>query len=236
MNRAFKYYGKDPDPNRKWIFSGQPINMAEYRMSELINFRTVFRNEVSSTVRKSVSLFRPSIYENFPPQQSAFDRLEELFKNAKFEILNITRTSFEKNEAVYRVQARIPVMRCYYDRVFANKEMPEGTKGYMLVSFYIGVSREFLMLQKPNELIDQLHKATRKAKDLPEPDEAFDPEKALGGFIAAGRMEPRYNYLASTETFGRKRYYQTPEGFLYLIEIDGYAALTPSDDTVKDGD
>lgn len=233
MNRlTFKYYGKSPDPDRKKIFSGEPINLQEFRHDELVSFAQAYRNEVSGTVRKARKWFRNGIYCTLSPQQGAFDHLQGMLKNSRFEISTITRATYDSDTALFRVQVQAPIEPTSFAHIFHEKTLQPGMVGQVTISFYIGVCPEFVSLQKPDELMDLLRAATKKAKDEPDPDPAFLPEKVLPIFLRDNRLDVRYSYVHSEERFGRKAFYQSPEGYIYRIEIDGYSALEP----VKAGD
>lgn len=223
MKRAFQFYGKQPDLDQKQIRNDDPVNLTEYRNNELRSFTEVFRREVMQTVRHSGGLFTSGSYCDLSPQFEAFDRLKEILKNAKFELHSIELASAQKDEALYRVQVRIPVISMYYSKLF-KEPIPPGAAGHVLVSFYTGVCHEFISLKKPDELMDLLKKATNSADGTPEPDPAFDPQNVIPSFLTANRLEVRHNYLNSKERFGHNRFYQSPEGFIYRIEIDGYSA------------
>lgn len=232
MQQSYQFYGKSPDPDLKKMRTEEPINLAEYRQNELRSFGDVFRKEVRDTVRNSRKWFSDGIYQNLSPQFEAFDHLKEMFKNAKFELQSIMRASDKKDEALYRVQVRVPVLSVFYNKLF-KEPTPPGTTGHVLISFHTGVCREFVSLGKREELIDLLKKATRSAKGDKEPDPAFDPINIIPAFLQHNRLEARYNYLKSEERFGYTCLFQSPEGFIYKIEIDGYSALTGENDVVN---
>lgn len=227
MNLVFKYFGKTPDPDRKMIFSGAPIDLQEFRHGELTSFSQAYRNEVSNTVRRSRKLFRNGIYCTLTPQLGSFDHLRDMFKNAGYSLEAITRASFEKDEALFRVQVRVPVEPSLFGKVFHEKLIQPESKGFVNVSFYVGVCPAFVSLQKPDELMDMLRQATKKAKDESDPDPAFDPETVLPVFIKHNRLEVRQSYLHSDDPFGNKKYYQSPEGYIYHIVVDGYSLVEP---------
>jgi hypothetical protein len=222
---AFKYFGKSPDPDRKKIFSGEPINLQEFRNNEMAAFTQVYRSEVSNTVRRSRGMFRNGIYCSLSPQQGAFDHLRDMLKNSRYELISITRASSKKDVALFRVQVQAPVEPAYFKDVFHEKLVQPGMSGNVTISFYIGVCPEFVSLQKPDELNDALRAAIHATKKMPAPDPAFLPENVLPVFLKANRLETRHNYLHSSERFGNNKYYQSPEGYIYRIEIDGYSAL-----------
>jgi hypothetical protein len=209
---------------------GEPLSQKEYRKNELSAFRCLFSEEVSKTIRQSAKLFKDGIYCNLSAQQGAFNRLEEVLKASKFEIVSVTRSSFEKDEAMFQVMVRIPVMQTFYKELF-KQELAEGTKGYVMVSFYMGVCKEFVRLEKKNEMLDLLDKAIRKARHGDEPtpvtDPAFDPLLVIPSLLKNMRLDRRYRYMLFGDqgTVSPKRYYQSPEGFIYQIEIDGYSAM-----------
>jgi hypothetical protein len=225
LKPPFQFYGKQPDLDQKQIRNDEPINLVEYRNNELRSFTEVFRREVMQTVRHSGGLFSHSSYCDLNPQFEAFDRLKEMLKNAKWEIHSIEQASFKKDEALYRVQVRISVMSSYYSKLF-KEPLPPGSNGYVLISFYTGVCREFTSLHKPCDLNDMMGRAARASKGLAEQDPAFDPQNIIPVFLDANRFIVRHNYLDSAERYGHTRYYQTPEGFIYRIEVDGYSAFT----------
>lgn len=230
MDLTFKYYGKSPDPDRKKIFSGETVNLKEFRNSELTAFTLAYRNEVSSTVRRSRKLFVNGIYCTLSPQLAAFDHLQDMLKNSRYELVSITRATYEKDTALFRVQVRTQVEPGLLPHVFNEKFIQPGATGQVTISFFLGVAPEFVSLRKPDELMDMLYAATQKAKDAPVPDPAFEPEKVLPVFLKDHRLEVRHNYLHGEETFANKKYYQSPEGYIYRIQIDGYSTLEPTKD------
>jgi hypothetical protein len=231
VSQSVKYVGNAVDPDRKKVLNDEPVSQKEFSDHELSTFRCVFSNEVSLAIRQSVPLFRAGPYCNLSAQQGAFCRLEEMLKASKFEIVNVTRSSYTKDEAMFRVQVRVPVLQAYYKDLF-KQELKPGTKGYALVSFYVGVCKEQIKLLKKNVFLAALDEEVRRVMGE-EPDRiadpAFDPERIFPGFLKNMRLERRFHYLPLTPDQGvvsNKRYYQSREGFYYLIEVDGFAALT----------
>lgn len=231
MHPSFKYFGKQADPDRKFIFSGQAMSQVEFAATELTVFRSVYTEQVTKAIRESGRLFSDSMYCNLSSQLGAFARLEETLTSSKFELVEITASSHEKEEAVFRVQTRIPVLASYYKQLF-TEPMPAGAKGYVLVSFYVGLAKEFLRLSKKDELIELLEQAIRSAKNepiTPVNDPAFDPDRVIPNLLKGMRLDRRYDYMAlqDGDWVSPKRFYQSPEGFIYHVEIDGYSALAP---------
>jgi hypothetical protein len=232
VDLTFKFYGKSPDPDRRKIFSGEPINLKEFRHSELTTFAQAYRNEISNTVRRARKWFSNGIYCTITPQQGAFDHLQDMLKNSRYELTSITRASYDKDVALFRVQVQTTVEPAMFKHIFHEKLIHPDMIGKVSISFYIGVCPEFVSLQKPDELNDTLRAAIDAAKQTPTPDPAFQPENVLPVFLKDNRLEARHNYLYGNSSFASKKFYQSPEGYIYRIEIDGYSALEP----VKAGD
>lgn len=230
MSIEFKYFGNKRNPDLLPIFPDHQVSKEDQIRAELSNFRAVFRDQVSKVIKGSGGLFRASIYENLPAQQAAFERLEECLSASNFPIASIMREESDNKEDVFfRVQTTIPVLPQNIPKIFTDK-IPGNVKGVVFVSFILGVGKEFTELTKKNILMEKLDKELRDIQEGIEPspaaDPAFDPEVVIPVFLKNARLNRLYRYF-ETEHGGKicaKRYYQSPEGYLYRIEIDGYAA------------
>lgn len=234
----FKYVGRSKKHGQVTPIHAVPISLEVQHQSQINTFSKVFRDQVTNTLLGQGSWTQPSIYTDLTPQHGSFDRLMEVIKHQGYAVLSVTRNSVERGEFLCRVQVRIPIKPIDNDLLFKDG-VPWGHAGYVLVNFDIGVCREFTRLMKKNELVDAALEVLQKfnASDLakvkvpadeiisasaPEKDDHFDPEVAIFDTLNHMRAELRYTILHGIENHGTSRFYQTPEGYIYRVEIDGY--------------
>lgn len=231
----FRYVGNKPNPDRRLISTGEPVPMEVFRAGELSAFRAVFRDAVGATVRESKGLFQRSLYTDLPPQQNTFDRLEECIGYQKYEIVQVTREEHRKNEFIARVEVQVPTIDGFNDQPFKTA-LPEGSKAQALVSFYLGVCNEFTTIMKQNELVEKALQecvnavaALHLEEDELEKERArrtsalFNPEKVIPELIKSMRLERRYSYVLENGKWPNRHFFQSPEGHIYRIEVDGYS-------------
>ncbi|BAW19010.1 hypothetical protein [Ralstonia phage RP12] len=245
----FRYVGRNPRHGKLMALHAVPASPEETYQNQISNFSKVFRDQVTTTLRSQGGLFlrSRSIYYDLPPQHGAFDRLMEIVENSNYDVASVTRSSVERGEFLCRVQVRIPTMPQFNERLF-KEGIPPDHKGFVLVSFVTGVCREFTRLMKKNQLVEDALESLNKLRpgDLAElkaeedsgtldnlcakvtgitaveKDESFDPENAIPGVLKHMRAEQRYSIMGGVANLGTNRFYQTPEGFIYHVEIDGY--------------
>ena len=223
MEQTFRYYGRDVDPDRKLISTGEPITQEEKNENDLRSFRQVFRN----TVRKAIcrSGRNSSIYSLLPPQEGAFEHLELFLSNAGYKLNAITPVNND-NEALFCARIGIELPVASIKEAF-SQQLADGAKAMVFVGFYFGVCHNFATLVKKNDLIEKALEEARKASGYDEKTmELFDPEKIIPELLKSMRAERRYRYLAPlTADVSKDAFYKTPEGFIYRIEVEGYAAV-----------
>lgn len=234
----FRYVGKSQSNGRLSVLHAVPISLEVKQQNQINTFSKVFRDQVTSTLCSQGSWAQPSIYADLQPQHGAFDRLMEIVKHHGYDVVSVTRNSVDRGEFVCCVQVRIPVKAAVNDLLF-DEGVPPGRSGYVLVNFDVGVCREFTRLMKKNELVDaaldilQKFNACDLAKvEVPASEiarataqdkgDSFDPEIAILDTLNYMRAELRYTILHGIENYGSSRFYQTPEGYIYRVEVDGY--------------
>lgn len=224
MEQAFKYYGRDVDPDRKLISTGEPITQEEKNESDLRSFRLVFRNTVRKTIRNSDR--NTSIYSQLPPQEGAFEHLELFLGNAGYKLNSITLGSNNSHDALFCARIGIELPAASTKEAF-SQPLSDNAKAVVFVGFYFGACHNFATLVKKNDLIDKAMEEARKASGHDEKTlELFDPEKIVPELLKSMRAERRYRYLAPfTADVSKDAFYKTPEGFIYRIEVEGYAAV-----------
>lgn len=218
----FQYVGRKPSKDLKTVLNAPLMPEEEFTRSKISTFRSLFRDQVSLTIRNSGSIFRDGTYQHLASQHGAFDRLMEALEHSSFELVQVVRGSDERDEFLCRVQVRAAVMPGHNEEIFTEK-LAADVKSFVLVSFYAGVCKDFIALMKKNDLAEGIFQTADAEK--PAKDEAFDPENVIPSFIKTLRLERRYRYSLDKETVTPDQFYQSPEGFFYRIEVDGYAAL-----------
>lgn len=214
----FRYVGNH-SPNKLTPMGVKPRTAFERRQSEVDIFSRLFREQLFNLLKTQGSRKVRSQYAAMSSQHGAFDRLMEVIDHFHYELVDVVRVPQEADEFLCKVRVRIPTEPLYNKVLFTNG-VPEGHKGYMLVGFTIGVSKAFARLMKQNDI------AEGALKDVVEPetlDDHFNPDKVIPGVIAQMRGESRYLYEGFNEHARHERYYQTAEGFIYLVEVEGYA-------------
>jgi hypothetical protein len=231
-----RYVGKQINPALKSPDSS-PIDLKAFHDSELKTFAKLFREHVIEIVRRTGGVFRSSVYKHITPQFNAFECLFDGLTYLKGDSIIVTNVSDSDEEFLVRVQSRIPVSN--KGSVLFTKPVEVYSNSYALVSFYIGLCKDFTMLSKE----DELTKFSMNEFDFPEfltpagiiateakktgakenviDDAAFDPDVAIPEVIELLRLERRYCYAGGLKNMTR-RFYQSMEGFLVRIEIDGY--------------
>jgi hypothetical protein len=191
----------------------------ERRQSEVDTFTRLYSDQLYKLLRTQGSRKQRSQYVAMSSQHGSFERLLEIIDHFHYEMVDVIPASCEADEFLCKVRVRIPT-EPHYNAVLFSQGIPEGHKGYILVGFTIGVGKDFARLMKQNDL------AEAGLKDVVEPeslDDHFNPDKVIPGVITQMRGEPRYLYEGFNERAKHARYYQTVEGFIYLVEIEGYA-------------
>jgi hypothetical protein len=223
VEQSFKYYGRGVDPDRKLISTGEPITQQEKNESDLRSFRQVFRSTVRKTIRSCDR--NASIYNQLPPQEGAFEHLELFLESAGYKLKSIGLVvNAIGSEALFCARIAIELPSSVTKEAF-SQPLAENTKTVVLVDFHFGVCHNFTTLVKKNDLIDKAMEEARKASGRDEKTlELFDPEKIIPELLKSLRAERRYRYLAPfTADVSKDAYYKTPEGFIYRIEVEGYA-------------
>lgn len=226
---TFQYVGKKPRTDLKTVL-GTPVVVNEEEFSKKATevFKAIFRDQVVKTVRASTNFFgNNGPYEQLEPQHGAADRLLEAIDHSSFQLVSAALASVEKDEFLCRVQIRVPIMPGFNDRLFAEKQTAD-TKTCALVSFYTGVCHDFAKLMKKNNLAEEISQPTDGEKVIQ--DEAFIPENVFPRFLENLRLERRYLYSLDKEKVTSNHFYKSLDGFIYRVEIDGYAAITPVDE------
>lgn len=224
--KLFKYVGDRPNPDLKSILTGLPANDELHKGKQIQTFREVFRTQVGNVIRLSSGVFRKSPYEFISPQFNAFDHLADYIEQNKYDLLGVEFDTDNIDEFVVRVSVGIPTLPMYNKRLFTIlAPLPPGTKGRVNVSFYIGVSREFAGLLKHNELVEKALESFVAAEEHKDP--AFDPQRVIPGVLKGLRLERRYLYKVVNQSLDDRLFFQSPEGDIYRVAIDGYSAVTP---------
>ena len=245
--QTLKYVGKRIG-TASISLSGKPFDNEAFHDFEVLTFKKLFHEEVGAVIRRSVGVFHDSDYKDMPPQFGAFETLLSSLELHKCSRLEITNASSNRNEFLARVQVRIPIDVSAEDKLFTKVDATNG-KNYVLVSFYIGLCREFALLSKKNDLLENGLRdvvvpgfltawrspdqaAVNKADTC---DKAFDPNHAISAIIRHMRLEPRYNYSLESNKYKERYFFHSPEGFLFRVEIDGYVT-TPIETPVQNGE
>lgn len=239
-----KYVGKSFSPMLLSL-SGKPFDNEAFQIFEIETFKELFRKQIITIMRSGSGLFRDSVYKNLSPQFDAFEQLLLVFKQRKCEILEITNDSHDPDEFLARVRVRIQISSPLNEGLFAKSIAPN-SNSYVLVSFYTGLCKEFTALSKENELLENALQGydspgflaawskspivDGKLNELPVKenefdDKAFDPELVIQEILSDMRLEQRFNYTVSDKKFKTQRFYHSPEGFIFRIEIDGYVTV-----------
>lgn len=231
----FRYVGNRPNPDLLQIATKEPISAETFRQNELTTFRMLYRNEVAAAVRSSKGLFFRSKYCQLPPQHNAFERLETAAENQGFELMEIARASNARNEFLTRVQMLVPTIAGFNDQPFAQTPA-EGMAAKVHVSFYVGLCDEFTWLIPDSELatrtVDAIVKAvkagTPAAEEEPkEPDPLFNPALVMPKLVESMRLQRMHLYMPEDGIIKTKHFFQTPEGHIFRVEVDGYTAAVP---------
>lgn len=245
--QTLKYVGKRIG-TASISLSGKPFDNEAFHDFEVLTFKKLFHEGVGAVIRRSIGVFHDSDYKDMPPQFGAFETLLSSLELHKCSRLEITNASSNRNEFLARVQVRIPIDVSAEDKLFTKVDATNG-KNYVLVSFYIGLCHEFMLLSKKNDLLERglqdvvvpgFLTAWRKP-DEPSPntadsvDKAFDPNHAISEIIRHMRLEPRYNYTLEGNKYKERHFFHSPEGFLFRVEIDGYVT-TPIETPVQNGE
>jgi hypothetical protein len=219
MNQ-FRFVDNTTPPDPKVTPLDVPVrSLTERCIGDLKLFGRLFREEVTNVMRRQGGLFHRSPYADLTPQHGSFDRLMEVVEHYHYRLIDVTRCDDARNEFLCRVQMRIPVLPQFYDQLF-TKGVPEGSKGFVLVSFMMGVGREFTRLTK-EAAPEPIHLVAEPTE--PETlDDAFNPDKVISGALKHLRADRRFPYVAIGEEQLQQHYYQTVEGFFYRVEIEGY--------------
>lgn len=223
----FRYVGNEGP--QLTVFGIPPKSVEERQHTQISIFSRVFRQEVTAVMlaqptrlvphlRLRTQVPAPGPYARLSSQHGAFDRLIEVIEHNHYHLVDVTRASEGRDEFLCRVRVRIPTLPQFDPVLFTN--MPDGHKGYMLASFYVGVCQDFTQLLKDTALAETLDQAIQVADPASTTlAETFDPEKVIPGILRSLRATRRYPYAPRDPV----RYYQTAEGFFYRVEIEGYA-------------
>lgn len=193
---------------------------AERFEQEVQVFRRVYRDGVARAIMNDGGWFRRSKYTELASQHGAFDRLLEVIKHYDYTLVEVRPCAHcWRDEYLCEAVVRIPTLPQFNDQLFTGG-VPEGQRGYVLVGFTFGVTGKFTELFKATEGLEELeHYANLREFE----DESFDPDRVISGVLKHMRAEKRYSYLGLVKPILNHTHYQTPEGFIYDIQIQGYA-------------
>lgn len=222
----FRYVGREIPPGKITLFNTPGRSLEERHETEVKVFSRLFREQVTATLRGAGGIFRRSVYIDLSAQHGAFDRLMEIVTGHDYDLLTVTRASYERDEFTCKARVQIPVQPQFYDELF-TQGVPAGHKGYVVVALTLGVCKDFTLLMKQNEFMEAALKDI--AANVSEVADPFNPERVIPGLLKQMRAERRFPYIAIGEEAKFERYYQTAEGFIYKIEIEGYATKAPAE-------
>lgn len=225
--KLFKFVGNRPDPTLLSIWSGKPENDEVHKRKQIHTLRQVYHDQIGRTLRSTNSFFlRCNRYDSIAPQFNALDRLLEYADQCKYVVTEVTPCENQRGEFLLRVLLSIPVLPMYNRELFKVLEpFPEGTKGYVNVAFYVGLCNEFTSLLSQNHLLGTALAACTDRELINDP--AYNVERVIPGILKGLRLDRRYLYVVKDRRIDDRHFYQSAEGYLYRINIEGYTAHTP---------
>ncbi len=218
----FKYVGGRPKLGVT-LKGVPPVSPAEFHQQQVKTFERVYREQIGQAIRRSGGLFKRSHYKDLPSQHKAFDRLLEFIEAHRYQLLEVVKVPHASDEFHCQAKILIPTEPIYDEQLFAGG-VPNGHRGFVIVSFFFGLLEEHTRLIR-NTLETPDFDAYTQLKEFQ--DKSFDPEVVIPGVLKNLRADRRYLVTGLLKPLVYDNYYQTPEGIIYRVEIDGYATQAP---------
>ena len=231
MEPGFKYYGGMVDPDKKRLWSDEPVTQKETDARDIKSFAPGYEDQINKFIRGRTRVMSKNAYESIAPQQGAFTHLvNTLIKNGQCVLKNITLHTFTTSKMIFAVQLSIPAPSKAWS-LSAGKHQSTQNNGNALVTFYIGLCDDFMHLVDKNSDIEAAMQAVKhtSAGSVGAIDPLFVPSEVIPNVLKSLRAEQRYCYLPQDNSFNenplKNYFYKTPEGFVFCVEIDGYNIL-----------
>lgn len=231
MEQGFKYYGGTVDPDKKKLWSDEPVTQKEKDARDIKFFAPVYEDQINKFIRGRTRVMSNNAYESIAPQQGAFTHLvNTLIKNGSCVLKNITLHTYNATKIIFAVQLSIPSPSKAWS-LSASKHRATQSNGNALVTFYIGLCDDFMHLVDKNSDIEAAMQAVKhtSAGSVTAIDPLFVPSEVIPDILKSLRAEQRHCYLPQDNSFNenplKNFFYKTPEGFVFCVEINGYNIL-----------
>ena len=190
----------------------QAVAAYEETVNQTIKSRTL-------NLSQGIAITR-GILDFVPAQNKAAETLFEIVEDSGKGKIAFFETAQQDNGG-YRVKAsaHFQIDPSVIGNAFTNRIDPH-KDGVVEVHFYFGVFRDLRNLTSKNSRIEQ---EIRQIK----PDEMFDAHIVLPVLMPDAKLEPLTAIAGSDTDLGKLQWFKAPDGSIFGVEIDSYAAEVP---------